>query len=181
MKSAKELRRPGAHRLRIGRCSEKNRIYHVVTSTADREPYFSNLLVGRLVVNAMRREDEASHTTTLAFVVMPDHLHWLFSLNGSRSLSDTTGIMKSWSTRQINSFLGRRGRIWRPGFYDHAIRVDDVLVRVARYIIANPLRAKLVTSVRHYSLWDSVWINVSRAGARSYSAANVKVLRRYFR
>jgi hypothetical protein len=42
------------------------------------------------------------------------------------------------------------------------------LVRVARYIIANPLRAELVTSVRHYSLWDSVWINVSRAGARSY-------------
>ena len=159
MKSAKELRRPGAHRLRFGRCSEKNRIYHVVTSTDGRETLFSNLYAGRLVVNAMQREDEAGHTTTLAFVVMPDHLHWLFRLNGSRSLSGTTGTMKSFSTRQINSILGRRGRIWRPGFYDHAIRIDEVLVQVARYIVANPLRAGIVTSMRHYALWDSLWVD----------------------
>ncbi len=168
MKSAKELQRPGAHRLRLGRYSEKNRIYHIVTSTFRREPLFSNLYVGRLVVNAMQREDAAGHSTTLAFVVMPDHLHWLFRLNGSRSLSGITGTMKSFSTRKINLFLGRGGRIWRAGFYDHAVRVDEVLLHVARYIIANPLRAGLVTSVRRYSLWDSVWIKESRAGARSY-------------
>ncbi len=159
MKSAQDLRRPGVHRLRFGRCSEKYRMYPVVTSTNGREPVFSNLYTGRMVVNAMQREDEAGHTTTLAFVVMPDHLHWLFRLSGSRSLSGTTGTMKSFSTRQINSFLGRRGRIWRPGFYDHAIRIDEVLLQVARYIIANPLRAGIVTSLCHYSLWDSVWIN----------------------
>ena len=158
MRQQFECRKRGVHSLRIGRFSEPRRIYHVITSTKDRSRIFSNLFAGRVVINAMYREDEAGHVDTLAFVVMPDHLHWLFKLNGSRSLSSTVGTMKSYSTRRLNSLLKRRGRIWQSGFYDHAIRSDDVLVHVARYIIANPLRARIAKSVRQYSLWDSVWV-----------------------
>ena len=147
-----------AHRLRTGRYSERNRIYHVVTSTHDRIPYFTKLFSGRVVIDAMHREDEAGHVETLAFVVMPDHLHWLFILCGSRSLSTAVGTMKSYSTRRLNSLLERRGRIWRQGFYDHAIQNDEVLVHVARYIVTNPLRAGIVKTVRQYSLWDCVWV-----------------------
>ncbi len=158
MKPRLESRSGRAHRLRIGRHSERNRTYHIVTSTLDRTRFFANLFAGRIVTNAMRREDEAGHVNTLAFVVMPDHLHWLFTLSGSRSLSKAVGTMKSYSTRRLNEHLVRSGQVWRSGFYDHAIRNDEVLVHVARYIIANPLRAGIVRSVRQYSLWDSVWV-----------------------
>ncbi len=106
----------------------------------------------------MRREHEAGHAETLAFVVMPDHFHWLMALSGSRPLSVCVNTVKAFSARQINRRLGRQGRVWQTGFYDRAVRRDDDLVCVARYIIANPLRAGIVKSVRDFPLWDAKWL-----------------------
>jgi len=94
----------------------------------------------------------------MAFVVMPDHLHWLVQLIGERSLSESVGVIKSCSARNINAGVGREGTIWQRGFYDRAIRKDDDLAGIARYIIANPLRAGIVTSVADYPLWDAIWL-----------------------
>ena len=44
------------------------------------------------------------------------------------------------------------------GFHDRAIRKQDDLVAVARYIVANPLRAGIVDSIRNYPLWDAKWL-----------------------
>jgi len=89
---------------------------------------------------------------------MPDHLHWLFSLTGSRALSVCVNTVKSFSARRINYRLSRHGQVWQTGFYDRAIRREDDLVGVARYIIANPLRAGIIESVRDYPLWDATWL-----------------------
>ena len=106
----------------------------------------------------MRREQEANHAETLAFVVMPDHFHWLFSLEGRRSLSVSVNTVKSFSAREINRILGRRGEVWQRGFYDRAIRCEEDLEHVARYIVANPLRAGIVDSIGHYPFWDAKWL-----------------------
>jgi REP element-mobilizing transposase RayT len=106
----------------------------------------------------MKREDDAGYTKTLAFVVMPDHLHWLFQLIGDRSLTTSVNTVKSYSTRRINVIVKRQGRLWQKGFYDRAIRKEEDLVSVARYIVANPVRAGFVKSIRLYSLWDATWL-----------------------
>ena len=106
----------------------------------------------------MHSEEQRSHAVTMAFVVMPDHLHWLVQLIGDRSLSESVCVVKSCSARNINAAAGRRGDIWQRGFFDRAIRKDDDLVAIARYIIANPLRAGIVDSVARYPLWDAMWL-----------------------
>ena len=111
-----------------------------------------------MVVRALQREDEAGHTKTLAFVVMPDHLHWLVQLTGERSLPVSVSTIKSFSTRSINRTVGRSGPVWQKGFYDHALRDEENLAAVARYIVANPLRAGLTPSVSNYPLWDAIWV-----------------------
>ena len=148
----------GHSRLRAGRRSLANQVYHVSSATVDRRTYFNDLECGRLVVHAMRREHEAGHADTLAFVIMPDHFHWLLALSGSRSLSGCVNTVKSFSARAINRLLGRQGQAWQTGFYDRAIRRDEDLLGVARYIIANPLRAGIVKSVRDYAVWDATWL-----------------------
>jgi hypothetical protein len=50
------------------------------------------------------------------------------------------------------------GNIWQRGFFDRAIRKDDDLLGIARYIVANPLRAGIVDSVGDYPLWDAMWL-----------------------
>jgi len=111
----------------------------------------------------MRRENDAGNVETLAFVVMPDHFHWLLALSGRRSLSRTVKTMKSYSARRINSgrinsVTGRKGQLWQTGFRDRAFGREDDLARIASYIVANPLRAGLVDSMREYPLWDVKWL-----------------------
>ncbi|MCY1446959.1 hypothetical protein D9M71_635550 [compost metagenome] len=49
-------------------------------------------------------------------------------------------------------------KIWQKGFHDHALRHDEDLQDVARYIVANPLRAGLVKRAGDYPLWDAAWL-----------------------
>ena len=146
----------GHRRLRRGRCSIANQIYFVTTPTYERIRLFDNFWLGRIVVESLRREER--HANTLAFVVMPDHLHWLLQLKDSRSLSNCVNTVKSYAARRINEERGREGAIWQTGFHDHALRREEDLESVARYIVLNPVRAGLVRSVGHYPLWDAVWV-----------------------
>ena len=148
----------GARALRRGRFSGRNQIYHITTRTREREPFFVNLMLGRIVVRSLQREDDAGHTQTLAFVVMPDHLHWLVQLTGTRSLSVSVNTVKSFAARSINQIMGRSGRVWQAGYYDHALRDEEDLAAVARYIVANPLRTGLTCSIADYPLWDAIWV-----------------------
>ena len=148
----------GSRLLRRGRFSCPEQIYHVTTQTLGRINWFDSLHFGRLVVRSLMREDSAGHTRTLAFVVMPDHLHWLLQLSDSRSLSVSVNTVKSYASRSINRAAGRSGPIWQKGFHDHALRGEEDLTATARYIVANSLRAGLTHSVSEYPLWDAIWL-----------------------
>jgi REP element-mobilizing transposase RayT len=97
-------------------------------------------------------------TDTWTFVVMPDHIHWLFELTGRDDLSDVMARVKSMSARNVNLALGRSGAIWQPGFHDHRVRREERLAAIARYVVRNPVRAGLVTSVQDYPLWHARWL-----------------------
>ncbi|OGS96718.1 MAG: transposase [Gallionellales bacterium RBG_16_56_9] len=156
-----DTRKPQGHALRKGRFSEPGRIYLISTVTHGRRAVFSELVVGRLVVRALR--DCNQQAESLAFVIMPDHMHWLFTLVQGCNLSTVVGSMKGRSARAVN--LHRRQRhqtpitpLWQKGFHDHALRVEEDIVDIARYIVANPLRAGLVKSIGDYPLWDAIWL-----------------------
>ncbi|AOE78536.1 transposase [Pseudomonas lurida] len=146
-----------SHRLRIGRVSEPNRIYLITTNTQERVPIFSDFHLGRLVVWQFRLAQHQGLANSLAWVVMPDHFHWLVQLQKG-SLGDLICQVKSKSTRSVNGATGRKGKLWQTSFHDHALRKEDDLVKMARYVVANPLRAGLVSRIGNYPLWDAVWL-----------------------
>jgi REP element-mobilizing transposase RayT len=91
----------------------------------------------------MRYASDNGRAETLANVVMPDHVHWLLSLGGDITLSRLVGAMKRHSARRINELNRVAGRcVWQRGFHDHALRGDESVPAVARYIVANPLRIR---------------------------------------
>lgn len=95
--------------------------------------------------------------TSLAWVIMPDHVHWLFILDGD-SLEVVLRKFKSRAAREVNSALGSQGSLWQRGYHDRALRRDDDLPAAARYIVANPVRAGLCGRVMDYPYWDAVWV-----------------------
>ena len=149
--------KPSSHRLRTGRQSVARESYLCTTKTDDNVPVFADWELGRMLVRCLRFSDETGWTSTWAFVVMPDHLHWLFELSGQRSLSQVIYSVKQRSAYQLNQRLGRSERVWQPGFHDHRIR-DGSLLEKARYVVGNPIKAGLVDSVGDYPLWDAAWV-----------------------
>jgi REP element-mobilizing transposase RayT len=89
---------------------------------------------------------------------MPDHLHWQFQLQTNEDLSVVIRLLKGRSAHSINAYLHRQGSVWDRAFHDHALRKVENIKAIARYIVANPLRAKLVEKVEDYPLWDALWI-----------------------
>ncbi|MDP2152713.1 MAG: transposase [Methylotenera sp.] len=138
--------------LRKGRISLPEQIYHITTTTLNRQPIFNDFLTARKVAITLKQSDTLGFTKTLAFVVMPDHIHWLMQLNENVKLPRVLKNIKSQSAKAIG------GNVWQAGYYDHAIRKDEDVVNIARYIVANPIRAGLVTKVGDYSHWDAVWL-----------------------
>ncbi|MGV8886475.1 MAG: REP-associated tyrosine transposase [Pseudomonas sp.] len=145
-----------SHRLRIGRYGEQNRIYLLTANTLKREPVFKDYALGRLVVHQFKQTQDQGFADSLAFVVMPDHFHWLIQLQKG-SLAQLMCQVKSLSTRWINAANGRAGSLWQQSFHDHALRREEDLVKLARYVVANPLRAGLVEKLGDYPLWDAIW------------------------
>ena len=144
--------------LRKGRYSETGRIYLITTVTEGRARVFEDFWCARLLIKELMVTDGMGWSNTWAFVVMPDHLHWLVGL-GETDLSQLVRRIKSCSAIAINRLTGQEGRrLWQKGFHDHALRKEEDLKNVARYVIANPVRAGLVESVRNYPHWDARWL-----------------------
>ncbi|MBW2739190.1 MAG: transposase [Deltaproteobacteria bacterium] len=154
----KKNKHPGHKALRKGRWSQPNRIYLVTTVTNARRPFFNDLFVGRLVVKEMRRLEYDGIANSLAWVLMPDHLHWLFGLTEKENLSQVIKLLKGRSSHKINQILKRSGYVWEKAFHDHALRKEEDIRQTARYVVANPLRAGLVENIYDYPLWDAIWM-----------------------
>ncbi|UST57886.1 transposase [Pseudomonas moraviensis] len=146
-----------SHRLRRGRCSEPGRAYLITVVVYQRRPIFTEWRIGRLLVAELKRAQDQQWVKSIAWVVMPDHFHWLVQLENA-SLERLMQTVKSRSTLTINRALNRTGAFWQTGYHDRAIRDNEDLRPYARYIIANPLRAGLVKKVADYPLWDACWL-----------------------
>ncbi len=143
---------PSAHRLRLGRYSQAQQIYLITTVTLGRQPVFADFARARQLVALLKQTQARQQASTLAFVVMPDHLHWLMQLGEGQKLSVCVQRLKSLSAHAYQEPL------WQPGFHDHAVRSEEDLPALARYIVSNPVRAGLVPRTGLYPHWDAVWV-----------------------
>jgi putative transposase len=150
----KKHKKPNPHSkdLRKGRYSQPNQIYLITTVTKNREPVFNNFNAARSLIQLLKNEQHLGRANTQAFAIMPDHMHWLMELTGHADLSRILQSVKGLSARQI----GRS--FWQPGFHDRAIRKEEDIKTIARYIVANPLRAGLVKRIGDYPHWNAVWL-----------------------
>jgi putative transposase len=143
---------PHGKSLRKGRASLPNHAYLVTIVTKSRLPVFSSFVTARIAVKCLHDSNIMKHAQTLAFVVMPDHVHWLIQMTDDGNLSEMTRLYKA----KVSLLLQQR--IWQRGFHDHALRNGEEMRDIARYIVANPLRAGLCKSIGEYPHWDAMWL-----------------------
>jgi REP element-mobilizing transposase RayT len=91
----------------------------------------------------------------MAWVLMPDHAHWLVQLGHGLSLAATVQRLKSLTARAAGT---QDGQIWQAGFHERALRSEREWRPAARYLVRNPVRAGLCASVWDYAFWDAEWL-----------------------
>lgn len=153
-----KVERPGNRALRKGRVSLPRQVYLVTGATVRGERFFRDFFVGCAATRCFENQGILGDATLLAWALMPDHVHWLLQLGDNDPLARVVNRLKSASGRCANLVLGRRGALWQVGFHDHALRVEEDLRAVARYMVANPVRAGLVMSAGDYPFWNAVWL-----------------------
>lgn len=90
---------------------------------------------------------------------MPDHLHMLVRLGSAEPLSRLMQRIKAVTAAAANKSHGNGGgAVWMPGYHDHGLRREEDIPAIARYIVANPVRAGLVDRVGSYPYWDAIWL-----------------------
>ena len=138
--------------------SQETRSYFVTAFTAERRRLFQVTDNAELFRQTLFDYRGQGRYLLHAYVIMPDHFHWLFQLNEPLSVSELVKKIKARSSIAINASMGRQGSVWQRGFHDHALRGDENLRSVARYIVGNPLRAGIVEHIGDYPLWDAIWL-----------------------
>jgi REP element-mobilizing transposase RayT len=103
--------------------------------------------------------DNAVTITLHAAVIMPDHVHLLFTARRDAegwtfALPEILHAIKGASARSINKLLARQGSVWLDESFDHVLRGNESLRETVEYIRLNPVRKGLVSKPEdHPWLW----------------------------
>ena len=134
--------------------------YLVTAVTSGRVRVFDNFDRGCIAARALSTALAESDAELLAWVLMPDHMHLLLQLGERESLAKAVQRIKGRIAFELARTVGLR-EVWQSGYHDHALRAEESIAGVARYLVANPLRAGLVASVGEWPFWDCAWLDAA--------------------
>ena len=106
--------------------------------------------LGDVLLESIRVRQKLLHWYAHLVVLMPDHLHGLFSFpNDGPGLQRT---ITSWKSLMAKTC----GVEWQRDFFEHRLRNDESREEKSAYLRANPVRAGLVAEA---GLWP--WVHES--------------------
>ena len=153
----------GHQALRKGRWSLPGQLYLLTFATVRRQPHFLDWNIASDTARLMAGSKAWMDSRLLAWTLMPDHWHGLVELGSGAALAKCVRQLKGASTRALRQRHPCLGDVWARGYHDRAIRRDEDLDAVARYLVMNPVRAGLVKRAGDYPYWDAVWLDTARA------------------
>ena len=132
-----DYRTAGAYMVTI--CSARRReiFGHVASDRVDLN------WIGQIVAEELRRIPTIRSDVTMdAFVVMPNHLHAIVSLQSDQGISllALMNQFKAAVTRRVRATTVDTVEIWQRGFYERIIQNDRQLGIAREYIEDNPRR-----------------------------------------
>ena len=91
-----------------------------------------------------------------AWVVMPNHVHALFTLASGQSLEALLHSWKSFTANAMHRLSGDSGPVWQRDYFDRLIRDEQHFRRCVRYIRRNPEKAQLRSG--EFLSYEAGWV-----------------------
>ena len=133
--------------------------YFFTLVTHERRFLFDNRVGLNCLRSAWRLVRQRWPFETVAIVVLPDHLHAIWSLpKGDSDFSKRWGLIKTGFTRRCSiphiSAPCRDAGIWQPRFWEHLIRDEQDFSAHMDYLHYNPVKHRLAARVVDWR-WSS--------------------------
>jgi REP element-mobilizing transposase RayT len=93
-----------------------------------------------------------------SWVVMPNHVHLILTPCHGWSLSRIMKDMKSFTSREVNKLVNRRGQFWMEDYFDRYVRDAKHFASAIAYIENNPVKARLCANPEDWP-FSSAWFN----------------------
>ncbi len=115
--------------------------------------YLSIPEIAEIVKNAILYYENTLYET-LAYCIMPNHVHWVLDTsiqqkNSEENYKNLSSFMKSikgYSANICNKILNKKGYFWQKESYDRVIRNEKEEQNIINYVYNNPVKANLVTN-----------------------------------
>jgi len=102
----------------------------------------------------------------LGWCIMPNHVHVVFEMLDTHSLSAILKGWKSFTSKQANAQLARSGSFWGADYFDRYMRNQVHLMQTIEYVENNPVKAGLVSEPSAWP-WSSAGARTSRSAHES--------------
>jgi REP element-mobilizing transposase RayT len=135
--------------LRKGRRSAPGLRYFITLCTKDRRSSLANPATADAILAAWRGQHADGDYVFHCGTVMPDHIHYLFTLGERLSLGQCLIKLKAKTKEALQAV----GLSWQRDFYDHWLRADDSMEGFAKYIYLNPYQKSLLAVEDSWPYW----------------------------
>ena len=133
--------------------------YFLTICTSGRRAVFVHHEAVDLVLAQFLRSATDNRVAVIAYCFMPDHLHLM--VEGSSADARLTEFVRMF--KQRSAFHWKRtfgGELWQRSYFDRVLRSEESTIVVARYVLANPLRAGMVVKVEDYPFLGSLTMSI---------------------
>jgi REP element-mobilizing transposase RayT len=100
--------------------------------------------------------DDGKRYRLSSWVVMPNHVHMLFTRFEVDKLAEIMQALKSITSHKANKLLRRSGEFWMPDYFDRYIRNAKHYQNTVEYIENNPVKARLCARPEDFR-FSSAW------------------------
>ncbi|HKV48790.1 MAG TPA: transposase [Candidatus Acidoferrales bacterium] len=123
--------------------------FFVTICCAARRTLFASPDIAEWIISHLHSTAGAYRYRLHAWCVMPDHVHVL--AEGTDTACNFLLFIRQFKLRASREWPAQSdGQLWQKGFYDHVVRTNDELSRIAAYIWMNPVRKGLCDDPRTF-------------------------------
>ena len=120
-----------------------------------------------LLIDVLRSLVVERKFTLHDFVIMPDHVHLLLTVEDEMTIEKAMQLVKGRFSHRLTKEFGHLGEVWQRGFSEVQVLDRESFVQHRSYIAANPVKAGLVDSPEQYPYCFEFLASKRAAGAKA--------------
>ncbi len=129
-------------------------IYHILNRGNGRQKVFYKDADYAAFLGLFQLMQENYAIDLYAYCLMPNHYHLVVKLKEAEEFSNGMRWFKTTHVRRYHKHYKTSGHLWQGRYKNFAVKDDDHLLTLVRYVEGNPVRADLVESATDW-VWSS--------------------------